>query len=149
MAAKAFLHTDNETRFLNVDVDVWAKANLEPLVAALGNKVLVHYVGAQAAEQSAHFSLASAHGKDPDTIIRRLVALIDKLPPRARLLWNRARARDFNVGVQAGIAPYSHEIVLRETTLDLVARVRGRIVVTTYASEVRSPRPTRRRALRH
>jgi len=34
------------TRFLNVDVDVWSKSDLQPLVAALGKKIFVHCVGA-------------------------------------------------------------------------------------------------------
>jgi hypothetical protein len=135
------------THFLNVDVDVWSKSDLQPLVAALGRKILVHYVGADPTEQSAHFSLATAHGKDADTIIRRLVALIEHLPARARQLWNRARARDFNIGIQAGITPFSHEIPLQPSTLERVARVRGRIVITTYAAEMPS-RPRRAKRAR-
>jgi hypothetical protein len=34
------------THFLNVDVDVWSKSDLQPLVAALGKKIFVHCVGA-------------------------------------------------------------------------------------------------------
>jgi hypothetical protein len=123
----------NETRFLNVDVDVWSRSDLQPLVAALGRKILVHYVGRERREQSAHFSLASAHAKDADAIIRRLVALIEALPSPARQLWNRAR--DFNIGIQAGTEPYSHELAVRDSTLALVAGVRGRIVITTYGRE--------------
>jgi hypothetical protein len=33
------------THFLNVDPDVYSEADLQPLVAALGNKVMVLYVG--------------------------------------------------------------------------------------------------------
>ena len=134
---------EDETRFLNVDVDVWSKTDLQPLVAALGRNILVHYVGAEGAEQRAHFSLASAHDKSADAIIRRLVALIGKLPRGPRQLWNRARARDFNLGIQAGMTPYSHEIAFQHSTLELVARVRGRIVVTTYAVTARTPRAAR------
>ena len=143
MPARMRSRTDDETRFLNVDVDVWGRANLQPLVAALGNNVLVHYVGAEGSEQTAHFSLTSAHGKSADTIVRQLVALIEKLPRSARQLWNHARARDLNVGIQAGVTPYSHEIAFHQRTLDLVARVQGRIVITTYAVPARTPRAVR------
>jgi hypothetical protein len=143
MTANERPQAEDETRFLNVDVDVWSKTDLQPLVSALGRKILVHYVGAEGAEQSAHFSLASAHGKSADAIICRLVALIEKLLPRPRQLWNRARARDFNVGIQAGVTPYSHEIAFQHSTLELVARVRGRIVIATYAVTARTPRAAR------
>jgi hypothetical protein len=125
---------ESATRFLNVDVDAWSESKLQPLVAAFGKRILVHYVGAERRQQSAHFALASAHGKDADAIIRRLVALIEALPRPARQLWNRARRRDFNIGIQAGIEPYCHELALQNATLALVAGVGGRIVVTTYGS---------------
>jgi hypothetical protein len=99
--AKAPSRAEDETRFLNVDVDVWSRSDLRPLVAAFGRRILVHYVGAERRQHSAHFALASAHGKDADAIIRRLVALIEALPRPARQLWNRARVRDFNIGIQA------------------------------------------------
>jgi hypothetical protein len=133
---------ESPTQFLNIDVDIWSKSKLEPLMAALGKNVLVHYVGAERHEQSAHFSLASAHGKDPDTILHRLVALIERLPPPARQLWNRARTRDFNIGIQAGVTPFSHELALEAGTLERAAAVGGRVVITTYAAETPSP-PTR------
>ena len=124
---------DDETRFLNVDVDVWSKTDLQPLIAAFGTKVLVHYVGPEGRERAAHFSLASAHGKRADAIIRRLVALVEQLPTTARRRWDRARARHFNVGIQAGITPYSHETAFQPGTLEGVSRVRAQLVITIYA----------------
>jgi hypothetical protein len=141
---------ERTTQFLNVDVDVWSTSDLQPLITALGRHILVHYVGEERGAYSAHLSLASAYNRDADTRIRRLVALIDRLPPAARRLWDRARARDFNLGIQGGLAPFSHEIALEERTVALVAGVRGRIVITTYAVEQpersrarRGPRPQR------
>ena len=131
----------NETRFLNVDVDVWSPSDLRPLVLALGRKIHVHYAGEERGEYSTHFSLASAYFRNADTRVRRLVALVETLPSPARRLWDRARMRDFNLGIQAGFAPFSHEIALDATTVALVARVRGRIVITTYAVE--QPEPPR------
>jgi hypothetical protein len=139
---------DRDTQFLNVDVDVCGKSDLQPLVAALGARVLVHYVGAEGNEQSAHFSLADAHRRDADTIVRRLAALIERLPPGARRLWDRARARDFNIGIQAGMTPFSHKLGVEPRTLALVVGVRGRLVITTYAPIQRSRRTRRNRVRR-
>ena len=132
---KLFSQSGEETRFLNVDVDVWSRSDLRPLAAAFGRKILLHYAGKERGQQSAHFSLASAHGKSADAIIRRLVTLIEALPRPARQLWNRARRRDFNIGIQAGTEPYSHELALKGDTLGLVAGIRGRIVITTYGRQ--------------
>ena len=124
---------NEQTHFLNVDVDVYGRTDLQPLVAALGKKVIVHYVGPEGREQSAHFSLASAYGEDADTLTHRLAGLIKRLPLAARQIWDRARRRDFNLGTQAGMKPFSHEIALTMRTLDRVVQVGGRIVNTTYA----------------
>jgi len=127
--------SDQHTQFLNVDVDVWSTADLRPLVAAMGKRIHVHHAGEERGAYATHFSLASADTRDANTRIRRLIALIEKLPSPARRLWDRARRRDFNIGIQAGVSPFSHDIALDETTVALVAGVRARIVVTTYAVE--------------
>lgn len=101
----------------------------------MGRRIHVHYAGEERGAYSAHFSLASAYMRDADTRVRRLVGLIDSLPAPARRLWDRAHRRDFNIGIQGGMTPFSHEMALDESTVAAVARVRGRIVVTTYAVE--------------
>jgi hypothetical protein len=135
----------DETLFLNVDVDVYSKTSLQSLVAALGRKVIVHHVGREGRIQSAHFSLASTYRDDADTLAYRLARLVTRLPPAARQSWDRARRRDFNLGIQAGIAPYSHEIALTRRTLQRVVAVGGRVVITTYAPVAPSPTHTRSR----
>ena len=131
-----------ETHFLNVDVDVWSKSTLEPLVAALGRRIGIHYVGDEGKQYGAHFSLAHSWGKDADTLTRQLATLVTTLPGPARRLWDNARVKDFNVGIQSGITPHSHEVAIKESTVALVARVGGRLVITTYAADVA---PSRRR----
>src|SRR5262245_43422143 len=125
---------DDKTCFLNVDVDVWSKSDLQLLVDALGKAILVHYVGREDREYAAHFSLSDSHRNTADTICRRLATLIARLPPGPRRLWNRARARHFNIGIQGGLTPYSHEIAARPATLQRVAGVNASLVVTTYAA---------------
>jgi hypothetical protein len=128
---------DDETRFLNVDVDVWSTFPLDTLVAAFGERVFVHYVGSEGKVFGAHFSIPGG-GRDADRLTQQLVALVVGLPKAARGLWNRAMVREFNVGIQAGIKPHSSELRLEGTTIAAVARVHGRLVITTYAAEVKS-----------
>ncbi|MEW6367270.1 MAG: hypothetical protein AB1714_21780 [Acidobacteriota bacterium] len=127
---------ETQTRFLNVDVDVLSKVSLEPLLAALGSKILPLYVGREGRYYSAHFELAASSDEDVDKVTRRLAGLIAGLRGAARKLWKEARTRGFNVGIQGGINPRMQEIAIEEDTVNLVARVGGRIVVTTYAAEI-------------
>jgi hypothetical protein len=125
---------DEETAFLNVDLDILSAAPLEPLVSAFGKRVVVLYVGGERRRYEAHLELASLV-RTADVAIRRLVHLVESLPKADRRIWNGARSRVFNIGIQAGHEPFSQEWLLSEATVDAVARVRGSIIVTVYASE--------------
>jgi hypothetical protein len=73
-----------------------------------------------------------------------LVDLVPELPPSVRKLWNGAKSRDFNVGIQSALKPHCHELRLTAKTLEAVARVRGSVVITTYAP-IRESRRVRSR----
>ena len=134
------------THFINVDLDVRSRSPLEPLASAFGQAVCVLHVGREGKLHGAHFEVADSHDKDADAILREFVALIRKLPPRARKLWKDARSRDFNIGIQSAAAPLFHELHLGAKTLQAVARVGGAIVITTYAPVVEAARSTSRRS---
>jgi len=123
---------NERTRFLNVDLDIYSKTNLKPLVTALGNEVLVLYSGREGRLWSAHLELPE-QPQNPEGAIRRLAALIPALPPAAQRLWYAATRREFNIGVQAGSRPHAREIKLAPGTIHKVASLEARLVVTVYA----------------
>lgn len=127
---------EDETFFLNVDLDVFARSSLEALAVAFGSKVSELYVGPRGNRYSAHFELRHSHGKSADALIGGLVRLVKSLPKAARVVWNQAYRRDFNVGIQAGLKPRSYELALKPETLKLVSSVNARVVVTIYAAEI-------------
>jgi len=122
------------TRFLNVDLDVWSSSPLDSLVAAFGRRVTVLHVGREGRRHGAHLELA-AQIENPDRLLRRFVDLVNGLPRPARQAWNRARAREFNIGIQAAARPHSFELRLAPDTLTAVASVRARIAMTVYAAD--------------
>ncbi len=125
----------NETYFLNVDLDVFARSPLEPLAAAFGSSVIPLYVGRHGNQFRAHFELSASSRKGADALMAGFVQLVKSMPRAARLAWNRAYRRDFNVGIQAGFTPASFEIALNADTLRLVSSVNARVVVTVYGAE--------------
>jgi hypothetical protein len=125
----------NETYFLNVDLDVFARFPLEPLAAAFGSSVIPLYVGRYGSHFRACFELSTSRRKNADALMADFVELVKSLPRAARLAWNRAYRRDFNIGIQAGFTPASFEIGLNTSTLKLVNSVNARVVVTVYGSE--------------
>jgi hypothetical protein len=134
---------ESTTSFLNVDLDVASTQDLSPLVTALGRNVFDLFTGKMRRGYATHLELG-APPKDADWAIRKFVRLLTALPPAARRRWDNARQRDFNIGIQGGIAPHAVELGLRAETLHAVARLRARIVVTVYAVD----RPPRRRPRR-
>ena len=122
------------THFLNVDLDIHSKSNLQPLVTAMGKNVHVLFVGRIKRTHQAHLELwGSGLSESADPIIRGFCGLIRSLPKPALELWNAAKVRDFNIGVQAAMQPRSHEVALAPETVRAAAEVNARIVLTIYA----------------
>jgi len=71
-----------------------------------------------------------------DTIVA-LIRLIRRLPRLQRKIWDSARRREFNVGIEAGLEPHGFELRLQQRTLEAIADVRGALVITVYAPDVR------------
>jgi hypothetical protein len=120
-----------ETRFLNVDLDIRSGSPLDPLVKALGPSVFALYVGRERRSHVAHLETAS-HSHDPERLIRRLVGLVKRLPRAERRLWDRARLREFNIGIQAAAGPPNYELHLDPATVLAAASVNAGIGITVY-----------------
>jgi hypothetical protein len=122
------------TEFLNVDLDIYAHYDLQPLVTARGRKVKVLYAGRERRSYSAHLELARIT-KFADSTIRGFCSVIRALPRPERKSWDRARRRDFSVGFQAGEQPNSSDFVIQASTVQAAADLAGRIVLTLYGGK--------------
>ena len=149
------MEIEEGTHFLNVDLDIFSRARLDPIVDAFGEKVFVLHVGKWGRRYGAHFELRGSGiqpatasqtrvSKQADRLVQRFVGLVKQLPRPARQLWNNADSREFNVGIEAAARSRMFELRLEPKTLEAVATVDGRIVITVYAPELLSPRQTRR-----
>jgi hypothetical protein len=126
------------THFLNVDLDLHSMSNLQPLVTAMGEKVYVLHIGRHQRTYHAHLELAScSKSRTADSALLGFCALIRTLPKAARRLWDVAKVRDFNIGVQAAPQPDAYEIALTPETVKATCKVNARIVLTVYAPKLR------------
>lgn len=94
--------------------------------------IFVLHVGREKRTFSAHLEL-SRMPKTPDAAIRAYGALITNLPGTERKLWDTAKVRDFNIGVQTAMLPRAYEISLNAESLEIVSNLGARIVFTIYA----------------
>jgi len=123
------------THFRTVDLDVYSRARLTGLVEGFGDRMFVLHDGKWGSRYLASFELGNSWQLSADQEIRRLVALVHRLPPSARRLWTQAQSRVFDIGIDAGLKPRSQALKLSQDTIAGVARVQGRITITTYAPE--------------
>lgn len=122
---------DDETAFLNVDVDVFSRSPLDPLAAALAKKMSLHYVG-RVGRGLFQLHFAPYHPRTASSAIRSIVQLIESLPTSPRRLWTTAEKRVFDAGFQGGIRPRCSEFDLDQQVVAAVVRVGGAIRITIY-----------------
>src|SRR5579863_2910187 len=108
------------THFLNVDLDIYSKHDLQPLVKALGRRVFVLYVGRERRKYSAHLEVAK-NVRTADSAIWAFCGLIEGLPKPERALWNTANVRSFSIGIQAGMQPNPCDFIIRPKTVRAVS----------------------------
>jgi hypothetical protein len=140
------VRANRETEYLNVDLDITSRRDLQPLVSALGRRVFVLHVDGNG-RHSAGLEVA-AMTRTADRTIRRFATLVKSLPPRARTLWNRARSRDLNIGIQAGHDARAFTCLVGPDAVRAAAEIGARIVITVYGSALGDARREKGRARR-
>jgi hypothetical protein len=122
----------DQRSFLNVDLEVFSKSDLQPLVAAMGSKVHVHYLGMEFRLFKAYVDLAQ-QPKTPEIGIIRFCRLIQKLPPSARELWDQAKSRSFDIGIEAPKRGSHYWSAVGPEAIRAAGDVKTRIAITVYA----------------
>lgn len=125
------------TRYANVDLDVWSRRSLQPLVAPMGSRVSVLYIGRERKRHGAHLELRGCgFAMSADAAILGLVGVIESLPPSAWKLWDTASTREFNIGIEVGLQPHGFEVHLKPETVSAVTDIGATVAVTVYAPQV-------------
>ena len=122
--------------FVNVDLEVETRRSIDPLVEALSPSTVLLARFRRGPRYVARFELG-VEPQNPDQGIRVFGRLVRRLPVRARKLWNAAIRRDFDVGIRASVQRGGGDLALSRATVEEVARLRSRIVITIYRSNGR------------
>jgi hypothetical protein len=121
------------TTFLNVDLDISSSENLTALAAALEPRLTALHVGRVSRKYLARFELRG-QPRNPNAAIRALVSALEELKPRHRAIWKRASVLEFNIGFQAAHDAQPQEFRLDPEIVAMVARLKGKIVITIYGA---------------
>ena len=120
-----------KTHLLNVDLELRATGDLTELVQAFEPGATALNCMALDDGYLANLEL-DTQPTVAESAIRTFINLIERLPPRARELWNNASSRDFSIGVQAGSTTSSFELALTPDVLRLTADVGARVTFVVY-----------------
>jgi hypothetical protein len=130
----AFMDMSNldKNSFLNVDLEIFSRSDLRPLVAALGSRVMVHYLGMEFRKHKAYLCLTGAQPKTPETGVLRYCKLIQKLPPKERALWDTAKSRGFDIGIEAPKRDTYYWAAVGSEAIRAAAEIGAQIAITVY-----------------
>ena len=124
-----------KARFLNVDLDIASATKLDALAAAMGRRVIVLHSG-RVSKTKRHLLILEGSGEhgSPDATIHALCKVVQGLSPTARRIWDAAR-KEFNVGYELRSSERYSFFSLRPDTLERIARLGAKLVVTYYRGE--------------
>jgi hypothetical protein len=120
----------NETRFLNVDLDIQCMSGLENLLNFLNSHVYVLFNDEKNASVELNIEYRSL-----DETLQGFVELIKSLPQQSANIWNHCEKRVFNIGIQGGIKPHEAFFFLSHKTLSVLTSIQAEVQITVYAPQ--------------
>ena len=120
------------THFLNVDLELTAPFDLQPLADAFMPKMSALYLGRRGRSYFATLELnIYRRNWNPDLAIREQHKCITALPLSARRLWKKATTRDFSIGIVRLVRRW----LSARRTVKAAAKVGARISIVVYQPE--------------
>ena len=125
------------TRYINTDLDIVSFEDLTPLAAAFdafGERGMfaLNAIPLEG-EWRANFELNGCEtGKDPETTIRGMLDLIERLDAATASIWSNCTKREFNIGLQCGLEPHSIEYRLSTALMRRIVNAGGSVGITLY-----------------
>jgi hypothetical protein len=123
---------NNTARFLNVDLEVESRSDLDLLTAAMGKRVVVLYSGPVSKSKRHLLAVECArHFAGPNEAIRALCAIIENLPPEARRVWDGAR-KEFDIGCEWEPSNALSRFTIRPETVRRMANLGASLAISHY-----------------
>ena len=122
-------------KFLNVDLQIESEAPLGLLETEFGEKIMILYSD-KLPNSKRNVLILEIRGRNRgvDETIEALCKLIDKLSPKARRIWEKAR-KEFDVGYELRPSQRSSRFTLRHDSLQRIANLGANLAVTYYRGE--------------
>jgi hypothetical protein len=122
-------------KFLNVDLEVISSVDPTPLAKALGKKVVMLYCGP--GDQSGHLITFEVCGcrNSPERKLAAFCDLLEELPLHAAQVWQKARCRTFDIGLESGGKRPHLALRIAPATLARITALGATIAITLYPND--------------
>ena len=120
--------------FLNVDLDVRSSHALDVLAQSMEKcgAIVLHCERFHPGDYRAAFEVYK-DGLDADETIKELGRMVARLSPSARRLFDRAKLREFSIGIQSAKEPHAFDVAVSQESLAIVTALKSRLSVTVYS----------------
>lgn len=133
--------------FCNVDLDIYSKSDLQPLVSAFGDKIIDLYVGRVKRTYEAHLELGAwKRNQTPSWVMLGFCKLIKELPPGKRRIWDAAKTKSFDIGIAAPTKGIHYWSAVNGEAVRAAAEVGAQIAITGDGPMKAAPKPKRKGA---
>jgi hypothetical protein len=119
-----------DSHFLNVDLVIYSKSDLKPLVDAMGRNIIELHVGRVRRSYHAYLEI-SGMPRSAESAIRGFCRVIQKLPRPARKLWESARLRRFDIGIDS-VPRGTYWFEISKEAVAEAAKLNATIALTVY-----------------
>jgi hypothetical protein len=123
------------TEFLNVDIDLKSRMDPDPLIQALGSKILSQRIGKIGRAHWVRLTLARQPTTPGDAILR-FAKLVTNLSGKGRSIWANALSRELDIGIQGGFEPPNAEWVLERNVMKAAAQLGAQVRITVYSANL-------------
>jgi cob(I)alamin adenosyltransferase len=121
------------SHFLNVDLEITSRSKLDLFSVEIKKKTFVLYSGRQSQKNLLILECCGSP-KNANAAIDTLCAIIEKVSPAARRIWDSAE-KIFDIGWESEKGDQSSRIQLKSATLKRITALGATIAVTHYPTE--------------
>jgi hypothetical protein len=125
----------SSTHFLNVDLELVSRADLELLLAELAPATVTLRDSVESGGRTLWLELDGGNPTDANAAVSQFITIVRALSPAARHEWDACDDRCFNIGIQSGATPHAAAFRLTAESISGIAAVGARLELTVYGSE--------------
>lgn len=124
-------------RFVNVDLDILSKNQLEGIVAKFkdNDHEPLHYGDSERGWIATFEVSCGGNDGNPDSVINRFIEIIERFDPKAKKEWDDAHTKVFDIGYEVTGEYCRFREELKTKTISLISQYGASAVFTVYPQE--------------